>query len=62
MADNIAITAGAGTTIASDDAGGAQYQRVKLTDGTVDATTVIAAGSGVAANALRVELPTNGTG
>lgn len=29
MADNVAITAGAGTTIASDDVGGVQYQRVK---------------------------------
>jgi hypothetical protein len=39
MADNVAITAGAGTTIASDDIGGVQYQRVKIThglDGTAD--------------------------
>lgn len=62
MADNLQITAGSGTTIATDEAGGAQYQKVKLTDGTADATTAIAAGSGLAANALRVELPTNGTG
>lgn len=45
MADNVAITAGSGTTIASDDIGGVQYQRVKPTwgvDGTandVNATT-----------------------
>ncbi len=34
MADNVAITAGAGTTIASDDIGGVQHQRVKLQHGT----------------------------
>lgn len=45
MADNVSITAGSGTTIASDDIGGVQYQRVKPTwgaDGTandVNATT-----------------------
>ena len=41
MADNISVTAGAGTTIAADDVGGALHQRVKLVlgdDGTaVDA-------------------------
>lgn len=41
MADNVTITAGAGTTIAADDVGGALHQRVKLVlgdDGTaVDA-------------------------
>jgi len=41
MADNVAITAGAGTTIASDDIGSVQYQRVKATwgpDGTANDT------------------------
>ena len=33
MADNVAITAGAGTTIASDDVGGVQYQRMKVAFG-----------------------------
>jgi hypothetical protein len=33
MADNVAITAGAGTTIATDDIGGVQHQRIKLTMG-----------------------------
>lgn len=39
MADNVAITAGSGTTIASDDIGSVQYQRVKVTwgaDGTAN--------------------------
>ena len=30
MADNVAITAGAGTSIATDDIGGVQYQRIKM--------------------------------
>lgn len=30
MADNVAITAGTGTSIATDDVGGAQWQRVKV--------------------------------
>lgn len=37
MADNVAITAGSGTNIATDDIGGVQYQRVKATWG-VDGT------------------------
>ncbi len=39
MTDNVAITAGSGTSIASDDIGGAHYQRVKVTwgpDGTAN--------------------------
>lgn len=52
MADNIAITAGSGTTIATDDISGVQYQRVKValgSDGTaVDAVAGPGAvGSGV---------------
>lgn len=33
MVDNVAITAGTGTTIAADDVGGVLYQRVKVTWG-----------------------------
>lgn len=33
MADNVAITAGTGTTMATDDVGGVQYPRVKLAQG-----------------------------
>ena len=54
MADTLDITAGAGTTIATDDCAGSHYQRIKLSDGTADATGVIAADIGVKANALRV--------
>lgn len=38
MADNIEITAGTGTPIATDEIGGSHYQRVKLTDGTPEST------------------------
>lgn len=41
MADNVAITAGSGTTISTDDVGGAHIQRVKLTDGTDGSSTAI---------------------
>jgi hypothetical protein len=43
VADNVAITAGSGTTIGSDDVGGVQIQRVKATwgpDGTANDTDV----------------------
>ena len=33
MSDNVAVTAGAGTNIATDDIGGVHYQRVKVTYG-----------------------------
>lgn len=57
MADNYAITAGSGTTIAADEVGGAKYQRVKLALG-ADGTTVDAgAGAGaVGTDTQRVTL------
>lgn len=39
MANNVPITAGSGTPIATDDISGAHYQRVKITDGTEDSAT-----------------------
>lgn len=62
MADNIDVTAGTGTTIATDQVGTAHFQKVKLVDGTAESTTVIAAGGGVEAGALRVTLASDGTG
>lgn len=44
MADNVAITAGSGTTVATDDIGGVQYQRQKLTLGPDGTATADAAG------------------
>lgn len=39
MADNVAITAGSGTTIAADDIGGVLHQRVKISQGADGAAT-----------------------
>lgn len=52
MADNVAITAGAGTNIASDDIGGVQYQRVKMTQGQDGSATDVSS-----ANPLPVTAP-----
>lgn len=53
MADNVAITAGSGTTIATDDVSGTHYQYVKLVNGTADATDKI---GGDATNGLDVDV------
>lgn len=53
MADNVQITAGSGTTVATDDVAGVHYQRVKLVDGTADSSTPI---PGDAANGLDVDV------
>lgn len=53
MADNVDITAGTGTTVATDDVAGVHYQRVKLVDGTLDSTAAIA---GDATNGLDVDV------
>ena len=37
MADNVAITAGSGTTVATDDVAGVHYQIVKISTGALDA-------------------------
>lgn len=55
MADNLSITAGSGTTIATDDVGGVHYQKVKLVNGTADDATAIPGG----ANGLRVQTNTD---
>jgi len=65
MTDNTILSASVGTgiTLSTDElADSTHVQKIKLMDGTADATGIIAAGSGTAATALRVELPTDGTG
>jgi len=62
MADNIAITAGAGTTVAADDVGGVFYQRVKLSLGADGAAVDAPVAGGTEAGTLRVTLPTDCTG
>lgn len=53
MADNVAITAGAGTTVATDDVSSVHFQKVKLVDGTADSSAAI---PGDATNGLDVDV------
>lgn len=43
MVDNVAITAGSGTTVATDDVGGVHYQINKLAFGALDTATLVTA-------------------
>ena len=56
MADNVAITPGSGATIATDDVGGAQYQRIKLDLGGDGASSPLLRGQQTKANSLPVVL------
>lgn len=56
MTDNVAITEGSGTTIATDDVSTVHYQKVKLVDGTADSSAAI---PGSATDGLLVNLGTN---
>ena len=63
IADNTELDPGTGgDVIATDDVSGVKYQRVKLTDGTADSSTVIASGGGTQTNALRVTVASDSTG
>lgn len=63
MVDNVAITAGVGTTIAADDVGGALHQRVKISVGADGSAADMTAGSGViAASTPRMCLATDSPG
>lgn len=53
MADNVPITAGSGTTVATDDVAGVHYQYVKLVDGTAEGTGKL---GGDATNGLDVDV------
>jgi hypothetical protein len=57
MVDNVAITAGTGTTVATDDVSGVHYQKVKVALGAADAATLASSGAGATdAGTLRVVL------
>jgi hypothetical protein len=62
MADNVAITAGAGTTLASDDVGGVQYPRVKISIGADGTAADWPVGSGNQSAVPRVTLATDSPG
>jgi len=60
MADNIAITAGSGTNIGTDDVVGVHFQQVKLMDPSLDSSNPISTGSGeIGTNTLRVVIATD---
>jgi hypothetical protein len=59
MADNVAITAGSGTTIATDDIGGVQYQRVKVALGADGAAADLAPGQALMAASVPVAIASN---
>jgi hypothetical protein len=57
MADNVAITAGSGTTVAADDIAGVMHQRIKVSLGADGSATDALGGAGaVAAGVQRVTL------
>ena len=56
MADNVAITPGSGATVATDDVGGVQYQRVKLDLGGDGLSSPLLRGQQTKANSLPVTL------
>lgn len=53
MADHIDITEGSGKTVATDDVGGKQYQRIKLDFGTDGAAAPAVAGAGAVATGVQ---------
>jgi hypothetical protein len=63
MADNIAITAGSGTTVAADDISSVFYQRVKVSLGAEGSATDALGGAGaVAAGVQRMTLASDDPG
>lgn len=61
MADNVAITAGSGTTIAADDISSVFYQRVKLSLGADGVAADAGVGQGVSSGGLRIAFPSDST-
>lgn len=57
MADNVNVTPGSGATIATDDVGGVQYQRVKLDIGGDGATSPITATSALPVAGIGAGIP-----
>jgi len=72
VANNVPITAGTGTDIATDDAAGVHYQRMKLSNGEVDSTVHLGiyaedeaaadGDTGIMALAKRMDTPANTSG
>lgn len=62
MADNISVTAGTGTTVATDDIGGVHYQIVKQAYGALDAATLVSSASPFPVREPAVAAPLTQTG
>jgi len=61
LVDNVSVTAGTGTSVATDDVGSVHYQRVKVDGGGDGLAVPIVAGQQVAASSLPVVLASDGT-
>ena len=61
MADNIAITAGTGTTVATDDIAGVHFQKVLVANAAGAVVDPVAAGSAAMAASVPVTIATNDT-
>jgi hypothetical protein len=61
LADNIAVTPGTGATVATDDVGGIQYQRIKVAYGADGAATDVNTGSGFPVSVQNASLAVTGT-
>lgn len=59
MADNIAVTEGAGKTVATDDVGGTQYQRIKVDLGGDGVAVPLVAGQAAMAASIPVVIASN---
>lgn len=72
MADNVAITAGVGTSVATDDVSGNHYQRMKISNGEADSAVHLGVyaedeasadgDTGLVALAVRKDTPANTSG
>lgn len=62
MADNVAITAGSGTTIAADDVAGVLFQRVKLTQGADGSATDVSSAAPLQVTGANGSFPVTNTG
>jgi hypothetical protein len=62
MADNVAITAGSGTSIATDEVSGVHYQKVKLAYGAADSATLVDGTNGLPVSVLNTSIPVTDNG
>lgn len=61
MADNVPITAGSGTSVATDEIAGVHYQIVKQAFGTLDTATLVSASNPFPVTVSNASIPVTGT-